>query len=158
MSKVFIGMGTCGLATGAGEVKTAVEKWAAARSTTVQITATGCIGYCKAEPIMDVVTDSGHRVSYSNVTPEVAGFILDEVLVRKNYKLDGLLGQFTNGKAPLPGIPLIEEHPYFRKQVKYVLRNCGVIDPESIADYLSHGGSRALERALGMSTRRWCRR
>ena len=54
---------------------------------------------------MDVVTDSGHRVSYSNVTPDVAGFILDEVLVRKNYKLDGLLGQFKNGKAPLPGHP-----------------------------------------------------
>ena len=151
MSRVFIGMGTCGLATGAGEVKTAVEKWAAAHAVTIQITATGCIGYCKAEPIMDVVTDSGHRVSYSNVTPEVAGVILDEVLVRKNCKLDGLLGQFVNGKAPLPGIPLIDEHPYFKKQVKYVLRNCGVIDPESIADYRAHGGFKGLERAMGMS-------
>jgi NADH:ubiquinone oxidoreductase subunit F (NADH-binding)/(2Fe-2S) ferredoxin len=151
MSTVYIGMGTCGLATGAGEVKAAVEKWAAARATTVDVIATGCIGYCKAEPIMDVVCDSGHRVSYSNVTPEVAGFILDEVLVRKNYKLDGLLGQFTNGKTPLAGIPMIEEHPYFRKQVKYVLRNCGVINPESIADYRAHGGFKGLERALGMS-------
>jgi len=150
MTKVFIGMGTCGLATGAGEVKIAVEKWAAAHSAAIQITRTGCIGYCKAEPIMDVVADSGHRVSYGNVTPEVAGFILDEALIRKNYKLDGLLGQFSNGKAPLPGIPLIDEHPYFRKQVKYVLRNCGVIDPESIADYRSHGGFKGLERAMGM--------
>jgi NADH:ubiquinone oxidoreductase subunit F (NADH-binding)/(2Fe-2S) ferredoxin/Pyruvate/2-oxoacid:ferredoxin oxidoreductase delta subunit len=151
MNKIFIGMGTCGLATGAGAVKTAVEKWAAARDMKVDITPTGCIGYCKAEPIMDVVTDGGHRVSYSNVTPDVAGFILDEVLVRKNYKLDGLLGQFKNGKAPLDGIPLIEDHPYFRKQVKYVLRNCGVIDPESIADYRVHGGFKGFERALTMT-------
>jgi NADH:ubiquinone oxidoreductase subunit F (NADH-binding)/(2Fe-2S) ferredoxin/Pyruvate/2-oxoacid:ferredoxin oxidoreductase delta subunit len=151
MSRVFIGMGTCGLATGAGEVRTAVEKWAAARGMAIEITPTGCIGYCKAEPIMDVVADSGHRVSYSNVTPEVAGFILDEALMRKNFKLDGLLGQFKNGKAPLPGIPMIEEHPYFRKQVKYVLRNCGVIDPESISDYRAHGGFAGLERAIGMS-------
>jgi NADH:ubiquinone oxidoreductase subunit F (NADH-binding)/(2Fe-2S) ferredoxin len=151
MNKVYIGMGTCGLATGAAEVKTAVEKWAAARAATVQIIATGCIGYCKAEPIMDVVADSGQRVSYGNVTPEVAGFILDEVLVRKNYKLDGLLGQFKNGVTPLAGIPMIEDHPYFKKQVKYVLRNCGVIDPESIADYRAHGGFKGLERALGMS-------
>ena len=151
MSRVYIGMGTCGLATGAAEVKTAVEKWAAAHGTTVEIVATGCIGYCKAEPIMDVVSDSGHRVSYSNVTPEVAGFILDETLLRKNYKLDGLLGQFKNGKAALPGIPLIDEHPYFKKQVKYVLRNCGVIDPESIADYRAHGGFKGLERALSMT-------
>jgi NADH:ubiquinone oxidoreductase subunit F (NADH-binding)/(2Fe-2S) ferredoxin/Pyruvate/2-oxoacid:ferredoxin oxidoreductase delta subunit len=151
MSKVFIGMGTCGLATGAGQVKNAVEKWATAHGTSIDVTATGCIGYCKAEPIMDVVTESGHRVSYSNVTPDVAGFILDEVLLRKNYKLDGLLGQFKNGKTPLPGIPMIEEHPYFKKQVKYVLRNCGVIDPESISDYRSHGGFKGLARALAMS-------
>jgi NADH:ubiquinone oxidoreductase subunit F (NADH-binding)/(2Fe-2S) ferredoxin len=144
-------MGTCGLATGAGEVKTAVEKWAAAHSTKIEITPTGCIGYCRAEPIMDVVTDSGHRVSYGNVTSDVAGFILDEVLIRKNCKLDGLLGQFVNGKAPLQGIPLIDEHPYFKKQVKYVLRNCGIIDPESIVDYRSHGGFKGLERALGMT-------
>jgi NADH:ubiquinone oxidoreductase subunit F (NADH-binding)/(2Fe-2S) ferredoxin len=151
MNRIFIGMGTCGLATGAGQVKAAVEKWAAARDMKVQITRTGCIGYCNAEPIMDVVTDDGHRVSYGNVTPEVAGFILDEVLVRKNCKLDGLLGQFVNGAAPLAGIPLIEEHPFFKKQVKYVLRNCGVIDPESIADYRAHGGFKGFERALGMS-------
>lgn len=151
MSRVFIGMGTCGLATGAGHVKTAVEKWAATRGITVQIIPTGCIGYCKAEPIMDVVTDSGYRISYSNVTPEVAGFILDEVFVRKNYKLDGLLGQFKNGKDPLPGIPMLHEHPYFRKQVKYVLRNCGVIDPESIADYRAAGGFQGFQRALSMS-------
>ena len=151
MSTVYIGMGTCGLATGAGEVKTAVEKWAAARAVKLDIIPTGCIGYCKAEPIMDVVADSGHRISYGNVTPEVAGFILDEVLVRKNYKLDGLLGQFKNGVTPLAGIPMIDEHPYFRKQVKYVLRNCGVIDPESIADYRAHGGFKGLERALGMT-------
>lgn len=151
MSTVYIGMGTCGLATGAAQVKTAVEKWAAARALTLHIIPTGCMGYCKAEPIMDVVADTGHRVSYGNVTPEVAGFILDEVLVRKNYKLDGLLGQFKNGVTPLAGIPMLEEHAYFRKQVKYVLRNCGVIDPESIADYRAHGGFKGLERALGMS-------
>ena len=151
MSRVFIGMGTCGLATGAAQVKTAVEKWSAARGLAVEITPTGCIGYCKAEPIMDVVTDSGHRISYSNVTPDVAGFILDEVFVRHNYKLDGLLGQFKNGVEPLAGIPMIEEHPYFRKQVKYVLRNCGIIDPESIADYRSHGGFQGLQRAMGMT-------
>ena len=151
MSRVFIGMGTCGLATGAAQVRTAVEKWAAARGKAIQITPTGCIGYCKAEPIMDVVTESGYRISYSNVTPDVAGFILDEVFVRKNYKLDGLLGQFKNGKEPLPGIPMLNDHPYFRKQVKYVLRNCGVIDPESIADYRGAGGFKGFERALSMT-------
>ncbi len=149
-NRIFIGMGTCGLATGAGQVKAAAEKWAAARNTSLAITPTGCIGYCQVEPIMDVVTATGHRVSFSNVTPEVAGFILDEVFVRGNLKLDGILGQFKNGKEPLPGIPMIDDHPYFRKQVKYVLRNCGVIDPESITDYRSKGGFAGLERSLSL--------
>jgi NADH:ubiquinone oxidoreductase subunit F (NADH-binding)/Pyruvate/2-oxoacid:ferredoxin oxidoreductase delta subunit len=103
---------------------------------------------------MDVVTPSGHRVSFSNVTPEVAGFILDEVFVHNNLKLDGILGQFKSGKPPLEGIPLIDEHPYFRKQVKYVLRNCGVINPESISEYREKGGFKGLERALGMTPAR----
>ncbi len=151
MSRIYIGMGTCGLATGAGRVKAAAEKWAAARSHPLEITATGCIGYCKAEPIMDVVTASGHRVSFSNVTPEVTGFILDEAFIRGNLKPDGLLGQLPNGKPPLPGIPLLQDHPFFNKQVKYALRNCGVIDPDSIAEYRERGGFQGLERALGMT-------
>ncbi len=150
MSTVYIGMGTCGLATGATQVKAAVEKWATAHGRTLAVTPVGCIGYCQVEPIMDVVTASGHRVSYSNVSPEVAGFILDETLVRHNVKLDGLLGQFRNGAAPLAGVPFIDEHPYFRKQVKYVLRNCGIINPESIADYRGQGGFQGLEKALAM--------
>jgi NADH:ubiquinone oxidoreductase subunit F (NADH-binding)/(2Fe-2S) ferredoxin len=153
MSRVFIGMGTCGLATGAGQVKAAVEKWAASHNLPVDITPVGCIGYCQVEPIMDVVTDTGHRVSFSNVTPDMASFILDEVILRKNLKLDGMLGQFRNGKAPLPGVPFIDEHPYFRKQVKYVLRNCGLINPESLADYRAQGGFKGLERALSLDPR-----
>jgi len=135
-------------------VKAAVEKWAAGHNTTVDITPVGCVGYCQVEPIMDVVTETGHRVSFSNVTPDVASFILDEVVLRKNLKLDGMLGQFRNGKPPLPGVPFLDEHPYFRKQVKYVLRNCGIINPESIADYRAQGGCKGLERALSLGPAR----
>jgi NADH-quinone oxidoreductase subunit F len=104
-----------------------------------------------AEPILDVVTDEGNRLSYGNVTAQDAGFILDEVLVRRNYKVSGLLGQYRAGKALLPGLPLLEEHPFFKRQVKYVLRNCGVINPESVAEYRERGGFQGLERALSMS-------
>ncbi len=148
MNTIYIGMGTCGLAVGAARVEEAVRKWAEARGRQVEVTPTGCVGYCVAEPILDVVTDQGYRLSYGNVTPEEAGFILDEVLVKGNCKVSGLLGQYANGKAPLPGLPMLEEHPFFKKQVKYVLRNCGVINPESVADYRSRGGFRGLEKSL----------
>jgi (2Fe-2S) ferredoxin len=76
------------------------------------------VGYCVVEPILDVVTGEGHRLSYGNVTPEEAGFILDAVLVRRKYNVSGLLGQYRNGKPALPDLPLLEDHPFFKKQVK----------------------------------------
>ena len=150
MHKVIIGMGTCGLASGAVKVKIAVEQWAAAHNDAIAIEPTGCLGYCQAEPIMDVYTGSGHRVSFGSVKPEDAGFILDEVILKDNLAIDGLLGQHVNGKGALAGIPEIGDHPFFRKQVKNVLRNCGIINPESIAEYKENGGFNGLERALSL--------
>ncbi len=154
MSTIFIGMGTCGLATGAGEVKTAVEKWAAARAAKVKITPTGCIGYCKAEPIMDVVADDGHSACPTETSrPRWRGSSWTRSSCGRTTSSTACWDSSRTAQHRFAGIPLIEEHPYFRKQVKYVLRNCGVIDPESIADYRAHGGFKGFERAMGMSRR-----
>jgi NADH:ubiquinone oxidoreductase subunit F (NADH-binding)/Pyruvate/2-oxoacid:ferredoxin oxidoreductase delta subunit len=53
--------------------------------------------------------------------------------------------------GPFKSVPFIDEHPFFRKQVKRILKNCGVIEPVSIADYRAAGGFRGLERALSMT-------
>ncbi|MBN2050296.1 MAG: hypothetical protein JW760_07625, partial [Spirochaetales bacterium] len=150
MSKVYIGMGTCGLATGAGKVREAVELWAKSRGKDVDITSTGCIGFCQVEPIMDVVTPEGFRLSYGQVVPEDVDFLLDEVLIKNNYLLDGLLGQHESKAGRLEGIPLLSEHPFFRKQMKKVLRNCGVINPVSLDEYKASGGFVGLKNALAM--------
>jgi len=148
MSRIFIGMGTCGLAT-AGQVKTAVEKWAAARGMPVEITPRAASATARPSPswTWSLTPATACRTAMS---PGRRGFILDEVLVRNNSarRAAGAVQEWENTARD---IPLIEDHPYFRKQVKYVLRNCGVIDPESIADYRSHGGFKGFERAMGMT-------
>ena len=149
--RIYIGMGTCGMASGADAVRKAAVQWAEGRGAQLDIVATGCIGFCQAEPILDTVTRDGHRLSYGYVNHEDVPFILDEVFTRHNYALDGLLGQHKNGSAPLPGVPLLDDHPFFRKQTKLVLRNCGVIDPTSLDEYKRTGGFEGLERALAMS-------
>ena len=108
MSGIFIGMGTCGLATGAGKVKTAVEKWAQAHSVKLPITPTGCIGYCQVEPIMDVVTDDAPDVFAANLAAfmaraeawrerrrgkEVARYDLRPLVLELHYDGPGVLGQ-----------------------------------------------------------------
>ena len=72
MSRIFIGMGTCGLATGAGQVKTAVEKWAAARAMQVEITPTGCMTRwtCPLHSGQSVRVASVKRCVFSNRTPQ----------------------------------------------------------------------------------------
>ncbi len=151
MNKVIVGMGTCGLASGADKVKEAVAKWAEAQRAKLEITSTGCVGYCQVEPIMDIVTDEGQRLSYGNVNPNEVGFILDETLIKHNYNIDGLIGQYKNGTKPIEGIPFVEEHPFFKKQHKFVLKRCGIINPESLTEYRDMGGLKGLERALSMS-------
>jgi len=147
---IVLGMGTCGLASGAGKIRNVAQKWAESHSSNITIIPTGCIGFCQAEPIMDVIVNGGTRISYGSVTAQDAPFILDEVFVHKHYLLDGVLGQHPGRNNPIDGIPFVADHPFFKKQVKYVLRNCGVIDPSSIAEYREHGGFLGLERALSL--------
>jgi len=154
MFKIAIGMGTCGLAAGAMFVKTAAENWAKTHGFDLEIVPTGCLGICQAEPIMDVFTDNGNRVSYGTVQPEEVAFILDEACTRKHYDLDGLLGQHVGQAGPIPGIPLVEEHPFFKKQVKFVLRNCGIVNPESLSEYTQRGGFSGLKRAMELGPRK----
>jgi len=49
------------------------------------------------------------------------------------------------------GLPRFVDHPMLRDQVRVVLRNCGIIDPEEVDHYLARGGYRALESCLGTS-------
>jgi NADH:ubiquinone oxidoreductase subunit F (NADH-binding)/(2Fe-2S) ferredoxin len=149
--KLIIGMGTCGLASGAAKVREAAENWAREQGLPCSITATGCLGYCQMEPIMDAVTASGHRLAYGSVTPDKVPGLLEEIYLKGQIPVEGLLGQHPNGIEPLPGIPAIAEHPFFKKQVKFALRNCGIIDPVDLTAYRARGGFKGLERALGMT-------
>jgi NADH-quinone oxidoreductase subunit F len=51
---------------------------------------------------------------------------------------------------PVPGLPSIKEHPMIKPQVRIALRNCGIIDPEDIGQYIARGGYRALSKVLSM--------
>ena len=151
MNRIYIGMGTCGLATGSDLVKDAVELWSREGGISTLITPTGCVGFCQMEPIMDVVTEEGIRISYGAVQPEDVKNILEGALIDREFCRGEVIGQYRNGKKPLTGIPFIEDHPFFKKQVKFVLKNCGIINPTSLSEYRERGGFRGLERALASS-------
>ncbi|GAB4338751.1 MAG: NADH-quinone oxidoreductase subunit NuoF [Calditrichia bacterium] len=147
---VLVGMGTCGLANGAQKVYNKFKEELAARNLDVLVQATGCVGYCAKEVIVDVKLPGHPRISYAEVKPEDVPLIVEQTIVNHKPVLDLILGLYpgenTNGWG---GLPQIHQVDFFRKQKKVVLENCGVIDPESIDQYLAKGGYKALARVLG---------
>lgn len=80
--QVFVGMGMCGIAAGAGDTLEAIlQQIEHEHLSGVKVTQTGCIGICEAEPVVQVAVGKEPRVTYGKVTPEVAQRILKEHVV-----------------------------------------------------------------------------
>jgi len=149
---VFVGTGTCGLGAGAGKTLSAARKHLDALDIEADVIEVGCIGLCTAEPILDVQVPGKARVSFRKVTAAEAPALLDAV-VAGSPPADRALGQHrTDAAEPWPGIPYLDEHPFFAPQKRWVLAHCGVIDPGSIDEYIARGGYAALARIIRETT------
>ncbi len=145
---IYLGMGTCGLGAGAGKTLKAVRAWLDAGKVDADIIEVGCIGLCSAEPIMDIQLPGRPRVSFTKVTEQEAPNLLEAVFEGKVPEA-AVLGQFNGaGLTPWSDTPLLKEHPFFAPQTRFVLAQCGEIDPSSMDEYIAHGGYRTLARAL----------
>ncbi len=154
---IFVGAGTCGLGAGAAKTLTAIRRYLDTHELDADVVEVGCIGLCAAEPLVDVQLPDRLRVSFQHVTEKKVDALFDEVLAG-GIPAEGALGQFrpaTNGATqakPWPGVPYLDEHPFFAPQTRWVLANCGLIDPGSIDEYLARGGYQALARILRAKT------
>ncbi|MHC1737608.1 MAG: NADH-ubiquinone oxidoreductase-F iron-sulfur binding region domain-containing protein [Ignavibacteriaceae bacterium] len=142
---IWIGMGTCGLAAGAKKVEEAIINELKKLNIEARIQPTGCVGYCSREVIVDIKLPGADRISYFEVTPKLVPKLLQTALVEKGIYKEKLLG--TYGKSS-EEVPHISEYPFFKHQVKIVLENCGVINPDSIDAYIASGGFKALDKVL----------
>lgn len=78
-AQIIVGMGTCGIAAGARETMKAVLDMIEQENLSgIVVSQTGCIGLCEWEPIVEVSTSGGPKVSYGKVTPEKARRIMRE--------------------------------------------------------------------------------
>lgn len=142
---IFIGMGTCGLASGAEKVKTAIEAELEKLGITAEIVPTGCIGYCSKEVIVDIKLPGEDRISYCEITPKDVPDLIKSAVVNRKIFARKLLGSHSSSRNSCPSI---KDVPFFKRQLKIVLENCGVINPNSIDEYIAAGGFKALDKAL----------
>jgi NADH:ubiquinone oxidoreductase subunit F (NADH-binding)/NAD-dependent dihydropyrimidine dehydrogenase PreA subunit/(2Fe-2S) ferredoxin len=145
---IYIGAASCGLAAGAAEVQEAVERYLGKAEAKARIIQVGCIGPCYLEPLMDVQMPGRPRTSYSNVRPSDVPLILESFFEKNEVAKSRLAGHF--GEEGRDGIPRFFDLPMLKPQVRIVLRNCGIIDPDDLDHYLARDGYAGLEKTLSM--------
>jgi len=126
IKRIKVGVASCGIAAGAGDVMEALKKSAGS----IPVVGVGCIGHCYAEPMVEVETEDGASVFYSSVKPDEASI--------KNILSLSETGRFT--------IPEIRSS----KEKLIVTKLAGRIVPCDLEEYKANGGFQALAKVLAM--------
>ena len=151
--------GTCGLAAGAAETLKAIEAELKQRNLQAKVSRVGCVGMCSYEPMVELQMPGRPRINYGKVTADRVSEILTAYLDGKPVQGSIVIGQVDDIITRRDGRTLYahsfldtesrEKIAFHRKQLRIVLSNCGLIDPESIDDYLAMDGYKALEIVIG---------
>ena len=149
---IYIGTGTCGLGAGAAATLSETERFLAEAKIDADIIQVGCIGICALEPLLDVQLPGRPRLSFSQVTSDKVERILGGIFDTETVDESAIFQISGPEQTPWSGVPMLEEHPFFARQTRWVLKNCGLIDPGRIEEYLARGGYQALSKAINTLT------
>ncbi|MGN0585999.1 MAG: NADH-ubiquinone oxidoreductase-F iron-sulfur binding region domain-containing protein, partial [Oscillospiraceae bacterium] len=142
-SHVLVCGGTGCTSSGSEKIIEALEKEIAANGLTdeVQVVKTGCHGLCALGPIMIVYPEGSF---YSMVKPEDIPEIVSEHLLKGRIVTRLLYNETVTDN----GVKALNETNFYKKQHRIALRNCGVINPENIEEYIGTDGYAALGKVL----------
>lgn len=131
--RIVVGEGSCGIAAGAHKVYEALKKLGCGN-----LGITGCIGMCFLEPIVDIYDGDTLEKRLVKVKESDTQIIADAVK--------------SGDLSPLDTLEITaQDKSFLDKQTRIALRNCGVIDPTDINDYIKRDGYKSIKRALGMT-------
>jgi len=138
-TKVIVGLGSCGIAAGAGKVYERIKSLKEAENLDFELKKTSCIGMCYREPLVEIMDDTGSYL-YGNIDPERAVELIDKHV-----------NQHSPVREYIVQSDLFEtsDNTFTESQIKIVLRNCGYIDPENILEYEARGGYQAIRKIVG---------
>ncbi len=109
----------------------------------IKVVRTGCFGLCALGPVMIVYPEG---TFYSRVKLEDVPEIVSEHLL-KGRVVDRLVYRETEGEEKVE-VPSLQETGFYKTQMRVALRNCGVINPEQIDEYIAMDGYAALGKVL----------
>jgi len=154
--RLAVGMGTCGRGNGAEEVFHALNEAIQRNGLDVQLTGVGCFGGCYQEPLVNVRLPGYPLLMLRHVQVNDAARILEGIATQtippdlvycKIEEWDHITAHVSYGQG-YPDIPSWNAVSFYKGQKKIVLRNCGLINPEDIEEYIAVGGYQALYKVL----------
>ena len=138
-----VAMATCSIASGSRDTMNAFRDKIGEENLNAVVTQTGCMGYCHAEPTVEVHKPGCAPLVFGHVDAQKAVEIVDKY-IKQGEPVDGVLpvNYLTVDSEPTDSSP---------KQLRIALRNCGFIDPENVDEYIVRDGYVALGKVLEMS-------
>ena len=143
--QVRVGMATCGIASGAREIMSHFAEEFENQKINAVVAQTGCVGFCYAEPTIEITLPGKEPVVFGYVDKAKANEIIETYIKR---------GELVDGIIPLSfkTIDNLNGNDVNKKQLRIALRNCGFINPESIDEYIARDGYMALGKCLSEMT------
>jgi NADH-quinone oxidoreductase subunit F len=154
--RLAVGMGTCGRGNGAEGLYQAFLQAIESSGANLVLAPVGCFGACFQEPLVNVRLPGSPLVILRRVQANDATRVLHDIangnlspdlIYCKIEEWDHITGHVRYGQA-YPEVPLWSDVPFFKGQKKIVLRNCGLINPDDIEEYIAVGGYQALYKVL----------
>jgi NADH:ubiquinone oxidoreductase subunit F (NADH-binding)/NAD-dependent dihydropyrimidine dehydrogenase PreA subunit len=162
-TKIMVGMATSGIASGAQQVYDALAGEIKKRKLDIILSKTGAMGMDCIEPLIDVMQPNKPRLAYSKMSAKKVPEVIDQIVkgavdgVKPAYRMDeedficlNEKKSYSKGVVPkdMKDVPAIGSVNFYKKQLKLATRNCGMINPESIDEYIAKGGYFSLFKAL----------
>jgi len=145
---LLLSMGTAARVAGAEGTYEAVKAYLSEKERDAQVSFTGCMGMCSAEPMMSIQIPGRNRIVLKNVTPDTVEYLLNDVF-HLNVPGSHVLGQFYDEDLEVwQDAPFIHDNPFFKMQKRIILDGCGIVDPGSIEEYIAKDGYKAFLKTI----------
>jgi NADH-quinone oxidoreductase subunit F len=148
-SLIKVGLTTCSRAAGAQETLDAIRSELASRNLEADVMVTGCWGLCYAEPIVEVVRPGRPAVLYGRVSADQVPQLIEQAVAADGIASELALAVLA--EEPLGDVQSLGSLEFFRLQVRRLMADSGVVDPEQIDHYIARGGYEGLSKALSMT-------
>ena len=142
--KIKVPMASCTIAAGANEVLLSINTVVESMELAVEVTPVGCMGLDFIDPWIELSKKGYPSTIYGNVTPDIVEQIIREYLDRDYSSAYA----FRSGKPNDSTVPALDELDVWKNQVRWISGKCGIINPESIDEYIAVGGYQGLKKCL----------